>query len=95
MDVIWTRKAESSYMKIRKQICNRFSEKEEATFVRQVFEIISTIENFPEAFPETSLKRIKLSRKALIHPHSTLFYRIESKKIICLSACFPKIIPSV
>jgi len=50
----------------------------------EVFETISTIENFPKDYPETKLKRIKKVRKALIHPHSSLFYRHENKNTIRL-----------
>lgn len=84
MDIIWGSRAVSSYKKIRNQIRKRFSEKEESAFIEQVFETIQAIEQFPEAFPETKLKRIKSTRKAVIHPHSTLFYRLESTKRIRL-----------
>lgn len=84
MEAVWTKRAKSSYWKIRDHIRHHFSEVEEATFVDEVFKTVSAIENFPKAFPETNLKRIKSSRKAVIHPHSTLFYRVESRKRVRL-----------
>ena len=84
MEIVWSKRAESSYFKIRKHIRKGFSAKEEASFVQQVFETLATIESFPKAFPETNMNRIKATRKAVIHPHSSVFYRIETKKRVRL-----------
>lgn len=84
MQIIWGNRAKASYAIIRLQIREQFSEKEESVFVLKVFETILAIENFPKAFPESKIKRFKQTRKAVIHPHSTLFYRIESGKKIRL-----------
>ena len=84
MEVIWGSRAESSYFKIRERIRNRFTEKEEASFVKLVFETISTIESFPNAYPITNNKNLKGTRRAVLHPHSTLFYRIEKNDQIRL-----------
>lgn len=69
-------------MKIREQIREKFTVKEEGDFVGEVFATLTAIAEFPKAYPETKL--LKGARKAVIHPHSTLFYRIDSKKKIRL-----------
>lgn len=84
MNIIWGERAIASYKRIRSQICKRFSENEEAVFMQQVFETIAAIEKFPKAFPESKSKKLKRTHKAVIHPHSTIFYRIESKNTIRL-----------
>jgi plasmid stabilization system protein ParE len=80
--IIWNRRAETSLDKITDYIGENFSQKEEETFLVLVLETLTAIEEFPKAYPET--KTPKGARKAVIHPHSTLFYRIESKKKIRL-----------
>jgi plasmid stabilization system protein ParE len=84
MDIIWSDRAKKSYLKIRQDICERFTEKEEAKFVEQVFETINSIQEFPKAFPKSERKKLKSTRKAVIHPHSSLFYRIENKSRVRL-----------
>lgn len=69
-------------MKIREQISEKFSVTEEGNFVGEVFGTLSAISKFPKVYPESKL--FKGARKAVIHPHSTLFYRIESKNKIRL-----------
>ena len=78
--IVWNKRAETSLDKITDYIGGSFSQKEEDTFLVQVLETL--IERFPKSYPET--KKPKGARKAVIHPHSTLFYRIESKKKIRL-----------
>ena len=80
--IIWNRRAETSLDKITDYIRENFSQKEEDVFLVRVIEMLIAIEEFPKAYPET--KRPKGARKAVIHPHSTLFYRIESKNKIRL-----------
>lgn len=58
-----------------------FTEKEDAVFVQNVFNTISSIQQFPKAFPKSGLKELKSTRKAVVHPHSTIFYRIEKDTI--------------
>lgn len=82
MVIVWNKRAETSLDKITDYIREYFSQKEEDIFVLQILEILATIEEFPKAYPETKL--FKRARKAVIHPHSTLFYRIESKKKVRL-----------
>ena len=82
IEVVWNKRAEDSFVTISEQIRTRFSAKEEDRFVMSVFELLNQISAFPKAFPES--KRFKTIRKAVIHPHTTLFYRIESKKRIRL-----------
>jgi len=84
MKIIWGSRARTSYQTIRSQIRARFTENEEAAFVMDVFQTITAIEKFPKAFPESKSKQLKGTRKAVVHPHSTLFYRIEGKNTIRL-----------
>lgn len=80
--IVWNKRAETSLDKITDYIGKQFSRKEEDTFVLQVLETLITVDKFPKAYPETKL--LKRARKAVIHPHSTLFYRIESKEKVRL-----------
>lgn len=84
MEIVWGERAKKSYLKIRKDISKKFTQKEEAQFVLQTFQTIASIQEFPKAFPKSEHKKLKSTRKAVIHPHSTLFYRLESKKRIRL-----------
>lgn len=79
MEIIWGDRAKKSFLKIRSDIRKKFTEKEEAEFVVSVFETITTIKQFPKAYLETILKKLKSTRKAVIHPHCSLFYRLETK----------------
>lgn len=80
--IVWNKRAENSLDKITDYIGNRFSQCEEDAFVEQVIETLVAIQKFPKSYPETKL--LKGARKAVIHPHSTLYYRIESSKRIRL-----------
>jgi len=80
--IVWNKRAETSFDKITDYIGKHFSQKEEDIFVIQVLETLAAITEFPKAYPETKL--LKGARKAVIHPHSTLFYRIESKRKVRL-----------
>ena len=84
MEIYWGERAKKSYLKIREDIRKKFTEQEEAKFVVQVFETIRSIQEFPKAFPKSENKKLKSARKAWIHPHSSLFYRIESKNRVRL-----------
>lgn len=80
--IIWNKRAETSLDKITDYIGKNFSKKEEDSFLVQVLETLTAIHEFPKAYPET--KRPTGARKAVIHPHSTLFYRIENNRKIRL-----------
>lgn len=81
MKVVWGDRAKKSFSEIRKYIRLKFTEKEDAVFVQNVFNTISSIQQFPKAFPKSELKELKSTRKAVVHPHSTIFYRIEKDTI--------------
>ena len=80
--IIWSKRAEASFNQITSYISEHFSQKEEAIFVSLAYQTIATIIDFPNAYPES--KYLKNTRKAVIHPHSTLFYRIEKDNQIRL-----------
>lgn len=84
MQVIWSTRAISSLVEIRAYINIHFSVKEEESFLQQVVDTLQFIKAFPKAFP--ACKNPKQARKAVIHPHTTLFYSLKSKKE--LSCCF-------
>ena len=78
MQIIWSNRSKQTLGAIRLHIRTHFTTKEELEFVNQVIQTIQSINTFPKGFPEW--KKPKHARKAVIHPHSTLFYRIQSKK---------------
>jgi plasmid stabilization system protein ParE len=77
MQIIWSARSKKTLGSIRLHIRNQFSDKEEIEFLNQVIQTIRSIDSFPKGFPEC--EKPKNARKAIIHPHSTLFYRIKSK----------------
>lgn len=80
MQIIWSARSKKTLGIIRLHIRTHFTSKEELEFINQVIQTIQSINAFPKGFPEC--KKPKQARKAVIHPHSTLFYRIKSKKRI-------------
>lgn len=80
MQIIWSARSKKTLESIRLHIRTRFTVKEEMEFLNQVIQTIRSIDNFPKGFPECD--KPKSARKAIIHPHSTLFYRIKNKKRI-------------
>jgi|GEM_PF-2117838 len=82
MQISWSTKAKSSYSSIRLQIRNRFSTAEEREFVQSVFQTIKTIQSFPKAYPLSKRAGLKGVRRAVLHPHCSLFYILESKSKI-------------
>lgn len=84
MGINWTPEAIDSFNRIASNIKRTFTEKEEDNFVFEVQKTIAVIAKFPKSFPKTNLKELKGTRKALIHPHSTLFYKIVNRNKIDL-----------
>ncbi|MFT5778064.1 MAG: plasmid stabilization system protein ParE [Crocinitomicaceae bacterium] len=84
MKTLWSKEADETLDEIYDSIERRFTAKEVDSFALMVHETIRVIENHPKSFPAFSSKRMKTVRKAVIHPHSTLFYRIDSKTQITL-----------
>ena len=84
MEIIWTPKALSSIEEISHYILLKFTEKEVQQFISDTEKTIKTISNFPKSFPTSGIKKLKFSRKAIIHPHSSLLYRIENNNAIIL-----------
>jgi len=80
MQIVWSNRAKKSLKKIRLHIRTYFTAKEEKEFVLEVVQTIRAIADFPKGFPEC--KNPRQARKAVIHPHSTLFYRVKSKNKI-------------
>lgn len=84
MKIIWTLDAESSLIEISDDIQNKFSDKEVEKFLVEVQQVLHSIKEFPKAYPKTNFKRIKGCHKVVVHPHTSIFYKIEGSKIILL-----------
>lgn len=84
MEIIWTQKALSSIEEVSDYISLKFSEKEVENFIVSTLKTIETISNFPKSFPASGIKKLKSSRKAVIHPHSTLIYQNKNTIILLL-----------
>jgi len=79
MEFLWTKEAYSSLDRIKKSIRKRFTEKEVENFVVEMVRTLKAIDTFPKSFPASGIKKFKSTRKAVIHPHSTVFYRKKMK----------------
>ena len=86
MTIIWSNRAVKSLDEIRYYIRENFSDIEEFTFFQKVVQTVQAIKSFPKGFPECA--KPKQARKATIHPHSVLFYRIKSKNRIEILLCW-------
>ena len=84
MEFLWTNEAYSSFEQIKKSIRKRFTEKEVENFILEMARTLNVIANFPKSFPASGIRKLKFTRKAVIHPHSTIFYRIKNKKQITI-----------
>jgi plasmid stabilization system protein ParE len=81
MKAIWSEEASLTFADIINNISNRFTEREANVFLEQTFSTIDAIENYPKLYPTISVKGLKNVHKAIIHPHSTLFYEIGNNHI--------------
>lgn len=79
MEIVWTEKADESFAEIINSIGKRFTSKEVDKFVIQTYEVLKGIQEFPKLYPES--KQLRKARKAVIHPHSTVYYQISRKEI--------------
>lgn len=86
MEIVWTNEAEETFENIIAYIRKWFTEKEVDHFVVGVFDVIAVIKTHPKLFPISKIRKFRSTRKAVIHPYSTLFYRISSSKQITLVA---------
>lgn len=84
MQIVWTDKADETFDQINAYILTKFSQKEVDDFVIKSYEVIKVIQSHPKLYPVSKLKNYKSVRKAVIHPHSTLYYRITSRSTITL-----------
>ena len=81
MKAIWSDEADKTFAAIVDSINRRFSEKEVNAFLEQTFAVIDAVETFPKLYPSIKVKGYKRVHKAVIHPHSTLFYEISKEQI--------------
>lgn len=86
MDIVWTDEAEQTFESIIAYIRKWFTEKEVDNFVVGTYDVIAVITTHPKLFPISKIRKFRSTRKAVIHPHSTLFYRITNNKQITLVA---------
>lgn len=84
MEIVWTDEAEETFQNIITYIRKWFTEKEVDNFVIGTYEVLTVIKTHPKLFPVSKIRKFQSARKAVIHPHSTLFYRITTNKQITL-----------
>ena len=84
MEIFWTPEAKASFDEITTFIERKFSIKEVDQFVFETLRVIDSLENYPELFPESKLRALKSVRKALIHPHRSVFYIYRKNTIVLL-----------
>ncbi|NVK65230.1 MAG: type II toxin-antitoxin system RelE/ParE family toxin [Flavobacteriales bacterium] len=79
MEIVWTEKADETFDEIVSWIEKRFTQKEVDNFVISTYEVLDNLKELPKSYPASeTLKRV---RKVVIHPHSSLYYRVQKKKI--------------
>lgn len=81
MKAIWSEEASLTFANLVTNISNRFTEREANVFLEQAFSTIDAIELYPKLYPTINIRGLKNVRKAVIHPHSTLFYEIGKDQI--------------
>lgn len=79
MEIIWSEKADETYDEILDWIEERFTSKEVDDFVITTYEVLDGIEEYPKSYPVS--KTLKKVRKAVIHRHSSLYYRVGKEEI--------------
>lgn len=79
MEIIWSPKANETFDEILSYIERKFTSKEVDRFVLKTYEVLSTIQTHPLIYPAG--EKLPNIRRAVIHPHSTLFYRIQKDRI--------------
>lgn len=84
MEIVWSDQADETFDMISAYILDKFTQKEVDDFVIQTYEVIEVIKSYPKLYPLSKMRKLKSTRKAVIHPHSTLYYRISDKKTITL-----------
>ena len=84
MVFLWTNEAYSTFTEIKGSIRKRFTEKEVDKFILEMTRTMNVVKSFPKSFPESRIRKHKSTRKAVIHPHSTMYYRIKNKKEITI-----------
>ncbi len=78
LEIVWTSKASLSFEGNIQYLRENWSDKEIGDFVSETFSVIDQVSKMPEMFPASKSKKV---RKAVITPHTTLFYRIKKKKV--------------
>ena len=84
MEIIWTPEARSSFDEIVDFINRKFTLKEVDHFITETLDVLDSLKNYPELFPKSILKALKSARKAVIHPHSSVFYVVNGETITIL-----------
>lgn len=79
MEITWSEKADETFDEILDWIEDRFTSREVDNFVLTSYGVLDGIKEYPNAYPVS--KSLKKVRKAVIHPHSSLYYRVGKKEI--------------
>ncbi len=81
MKAIWSEEADLTFAEIVENIHHRFTEKEAIAFLEETFSVIDAIEKYPQLYPKMNLRGLKHVHRAVIHPHSTMFYEVGTNRI--------------
>ncbi len=84
MQIVWTNKSEETFDEINAYLLKKFTQKEVDDFVLKTYEVLEIIKTHPKIYPLSGIRKYRSARKAVIHPHSTLYYRISDKNTITL-----------
>jgi len=78
MQVIWAPEAEETFEAIYMYILENWGASASTNFIKKTKRLLKSVSAMPEMFPETSYRNV---RKAVIVPHSSLFYEVHEKHI--------------
>mgnify|MGYP001060450074 CR=1 FL=1 len=80
LTVVWTQEAEASLLQIISYLESEWPEDIVRRFVRQVESMVEIIQIQPRLFRAS--RHQKNLRKAIIHPHIGMVYKIEESRIV-------------
>lgn len=79
LKVVWSPRAEESYVRIADFILKKWTQKEVKKFTAKTFSTITKISKNPKMFVESVLR--KGIRKGYISKHTSLLYRVKTNEI--------------
>lgn len=82
LEVVWTTRAENSYLKIINYILENWSQKEAAILHESTNSLIENLQKFKNICPESSLT--PNIRRCIISKQTSMTYRVKGHKLIIL-----------